>query len=264
MALSEATLAEITSQVASRLTGTILGREASRASITEIEIAGAAVVFCCDIAPAAPEAILREASIRLAGWLFGNRPHVVEHEFTDPSGSATKLRFNNSAATANGYRASGASALLARYVKRRAGIIAGTSAAAGGSVASAAARAAAAAADLGTTVMRAGFSVTLPFADTAFRWIGTANGIELDSSWAQPSSFALWLPGDLMSRVVEVVLLRSLFTGPDPDTVNLAAFGPAVEYQYGDTVGQLRYTAVTFQGAFSLPNDIRAVLGELR
>ena len=123
MALTEPELAALTSTVAARLTGTVLGREASSTSTTEIEIAGAAVIFCCQVAPDAPEAILREASIRLAGWIFGNRPHVVEHEFTDPSGSTTKLRFNNSAATANGFRASGASSLLSRYVVRRAGII---------------------------------------------------------------------------------------------------------------------------------------------
>ena len=122
MALSESDLAAITATVASRITGSILGREAS-GSVVEMEIAGAAVAFCCDVAPAAPEAILREAAIRLAGWLYGNRPHVAEHEITDPSGTAIKLRFNNSAATANGWRASGASALLSRYVVRRGGVI---------------------------------------------------------------------------------------------------------------------------------------------
>ena len=124
MALSEATLSAITSRVADRLTGSILGREASTASVTETEIAGAAVAFCHELAPNAPEAILREASIRLAGWLYGNRPHVSEHEHTDSSGTTIKLRFNNSAATANGWRASGASALLARYIVRRGGVIA--------------------------------------------------------------------------------------------------------------------------------------------
>ena len=123
MALTEPELATITSAVAARITGTVLGREASRAGATEIEIAGAAVSFCYDIAPDAPAAILREASIRLAGWLYGNRPHVAEHEITDPSGTTIKLRFNNSAATANGWRASGASALLSRYVVRRGGVI---------------------------------------------------------------------------------------------------------------------------------------------
>ena len=46
--------------------------------------------------------------------------------------------------------------------------------------------------------------------------------------------------------------------------VNLAAFGPAIDYQFGDTAGMLRHTAVTFDGNFSVPNDFRAVLGELR
>ena len=96
MALSDATLSAITARVAARLTGSILGREASTVSVTETEIAGAAVAFCHELAPAAPEAILREASIRLAGWLYGNRPHVVEHETTDSSGTTIKLRFNNS------------------------------------------------------------------------------------------------------------------------------------------------------------------------
>ena len=123
MALTEPELAQLTSAVASRITGTILGREASTASTVEVEIAGAAVIFCNQVAPNAPEAILREAAIRLGGWLYGNRPHVVEHEITDPSGTAIKLRFNNSAATANGFRSSGGSALLSRFVERRAGVI---------------------------------------------------------------------------------------------------------------------------------------------
>ena len=123
MALTEPQLATITAKVASRITGTVLGREASSSSAVEVEIAGAAVVFCCQVAPNAPEAILREAAIRLAGWLYGNRPHVSEHTIKDQSGTEISLRFNNSAATANGFRSSGASALLSRYVVRRAGVI---------------------------------------------------------------------------------------------------------------------------------------------
>ena len=143
-------------------------------------------------------------------------------------------------------------------MKRRAGTIAGTPAGLGGSVA------AAADADIGTSVMRCGFATPLPFADNLFRWFGTANSVELDTSWSQPASFGFWLPGDLMERVVEVVLLRSIFSGPDPDVVNIAAFGPTIAYQFADTPGMLRHTAVTFQGNFSLPNDFRAVLGEPR
>ena len=124
MALTEPDLAALTSTVAARITGTVLGREASRASAVEIEIAGASVIFCCQVAPDAPTPVMREAAVRLGAWLYGNRPHVVEHEFIDPSGTATKLRFNNSAMTSNGFRSSGASALLARYVRRRGGVIA--------------------------------------------------------------------------------------------------------------------------------------------
>ena len=123
MALTEPELAVLTSAVAARVAGTVLGREASSAGATEMEIAGAAVVFCCQVAPDAPEAILREASIRLAGWLYGNRPHVSEHTVKDQSGTEISLRFNNSAATASGWRASGASALLSRFIVRRGGVI---------------------------------------------------------------------------------------------------------------------------------------------
>ena len=171
MALTEVELAALTSKVAARITGTILGREASSTSSTETEIAGAAVLFCNQVAPNAPEALLREASIRLAGWLYGNRPHVSEHEHTDPSGTTIKLRFNNAAATANGYRASGASHLLARYVERRGGVIDGSS--------ERVTREPAKPVDVGTTIMRCGFTDTLPFADNFFRWFGTANGVEL-------------------------------------------------------------------------------------
>ena len=123
MALTEPELAVLTSAVAARVTGTVLGREASSTSAVEVEIAGAAVIFCCQVAPDAPEAILREAAIKLAGWLYGNRPHVSEHTVKDPSGTEISLRFNNSAATANGFRSSGASALLSRFIVRRGGVI---------------------------------------------------------------------------------------------------------------------------------------------
>ena len=169
------------------------------------------------------------------------------------------MRFNNTAATANGFRSSGASALLSRYMKRRGGVIDATSDRVTGSVA-------AVPADLGgTSVMRCGFASPLPFTDNIFRWIGTANAVELDSSWSQPSAFGFWLPGDLMSagcRGRAVALYSNI--AESPDVVNLAAFGPAIEYQFGHTAGMLRHTAVTFNGNFSVPNDFRAVLGEPR
>ena len=254
--LSEAQLADLATTVRDRIIASSSGMSPP-ASTTAMEIAGAAVAFVVDVAPKAPESIGREAAVRLAGWLADNRPAVVSHEITDPSGTAVKLQFANMAATANGFRHSGASALVSRFVRRRAGVISGTAAAT-------TATAAVADPDIGTTVMRCGFAATLPFTDNLFRWIGTANGVELDSSWSQPAAFGFWLPNNLMSRVVEVVLLRSIFTGPDPDTVNLAAFEPAIPYQFGDTAGMLRHTPITFQGNFSLPNDFRAVIGEIR
>ena len=256
MALTEPQLAALTSAVAARITGTVLGREASSASTTEIEIAGAAVIFCNQVAPNAPEAILREASIRLAGWLYGNRPHVSEHEHTDPSGTTIKLRFNNSAATANGWRASGASALLSRFIVRRGGVIDASSERVTGTAAALPAG--------GTTVMRCGFTDTLPHGQSQFRWIGTANGVELDTAWSQPASFAFWLPGDLMARVVQVVLLRSIPGGTQGDRVDISAFGPAEAFMFGNSVGQIRATPVTFTGRFAVPNDFRAILAEAR
>ena len=254
MALNEAELAALTATVAARITGTVLGREASRAGTTEMEIAGASVIFVYDVAPSAPAAILREAAIRLAGWSYANRPHVTEHTVKDQSGTEISLKFNNSAATANGFRSSGASAMLARYVVRRAGAI-------GGTVASVEVTPAQ---DAGLTVMRAGFSRAIPHGQSTWRWVGTVNSIELDTIFTQPASFALWLPGDLMSRVVEIVLLRTIFAGTPGDPVNLAAFGPPEDYTFGNTDGMAISTPVTFVGQFSWPNDIRAILGEPR
>ena len=261
MALTEEQLADVVATVSTRLHGTILGREARAGSAVESEIAGAAVVFCNDVAPNAPEAILREASIRLAGWLYGNRPHVSEHEWSDPSGTTIKLRFNNSAATANGFRSSGASALLSRYIVRRGGVIGGASSSA---IAALRPFRAAQAHDVGTSVMRCGFTTGLPFADNNFRWIGTANGVELDSTWNQPAAFAFWLPNDLMERVISIVLLRSIIANPPQVVVDFAAFGPAEAYTFGRTIGQIRYTPITFNGNFSQPNDFRAIIGEPR
>ena len=61
--------------------------------------------------------------MRLGGWLLDNRPAVVSHEITDPSGTTFKLQFANMAATGNGFRHSGASALVSRFIVRRGGII---------------------------------------------------------------------------------------------------------------------------------------------
>ena len=120
--LTEAELAAITTRVKERITEASVGMTAP-ASATAMEIAAAAVVFVVQVAPKAPESIGREAAVRLGGWLLDNRPAVVSHEITDPSGTAIKLQFANTAATANGARHSGALALLSRFIHRRGGII---------------------------------------------------------------------------------------------------------------------------------------------
>ena len=120
--LDEAALAALTTRVKARITESTVGMTAAP-DATAMEIASAAVVFIVEVSPRAPEAIGREAAIRLAGWLLDNRPAVVSHEIADPSGTAIKLQFANMAATANGFRHSGASALVARYIQRRAGVV---------------------------------------------------------------------------------------------------------------------------------------------
>ena len=120
--LDDAALAALTTRVKSRITESTVGMM-NPADATAMEIAGAAVAFIVDVAPKAPLAIGREAAIRLAGWLLDNRPAVVSHEITDPSGTSIRLQFANLAATSNGFRHSGASALVARYIQRRAGVI---------------------------------------------------------------------------------------------------------------------------------------------
>ena len=122
MALTPEERAALVATVAERITGTVLGRE-SAAEDVQNDIAAAAVETCYGLAPGAPESILREASIRLAGWLYGSRPHLSQESFEDPSGTKFDMTFNNSAATANGLRASGAGAMLSRYVVRRGGAI---------------------------------------------------------------------------------------------------------------------------------------------
>ncbi len=120
--LDEAALATLTTRVKQRIMGETTGMSAPP-DATVTEIASASVVFILEVAPQSPESIGREAAIRLGGWLLDNRPAVVSHEITDPSGTAYKLQFANMAATANGFRHSGASALVARFIVRRAGII---------------------------------------------------------------------------------------------------------------------------------------------
>ena len=79
--------------IAAAITGTILGRERS-ASDRLLAIAEAAVCEVYQYAPAAPLAILRESSIRYAGWIAGSRPHVTASSTKDPSGIGLPLNFN--------------------------------------------------------------------------------------------------------------------------------------------------------------------------
>ena len=92
--------------------------------------------------------------------------------------------------------------------------------------------------------------------DHNFRWLGTVNGTELDSTWTQPAAFAFWIPGNVMDRVIAFAAIE-FGTGV---TVSLDDFGPAAPYRFGDTLGMLRHTPLTFVGEFSQPNTFRAVL----
>ena len=84
----------------------------------------AQVALCAvyEFAPAAPFVSLHEAAVRLAAWEIGNQPHARRYSETGPDGSAFEVEFGGGA-TANGLRMSGASALLARFRRPRAGLI---------------------------------------------------------------------------------------------------------------------------------------------
>ena len=118
--------------------------------------------------------------------------------------------------------------------------------------------------NISATIMRCAFADSLPHGQSQFRWLGTINSVELDSSWSQPASFAIWIPGNLMERVVQFVLLRSITPGTPGSPVDITDFGPAEAFKFGSTDGMIRFTPLTFVGQFGTPNDIRAVLGEPR
>ena len=241
------TLKDLEPSLLRTITGRILGFSAEQASGDPVvgRVVRAAMLSCFCYAPIAPDEVLLESSARLAGWLLGTRPHAKATTSLDPSGTRLDLEFTNSQATTNGLRASGASALLSQFKIRRA---------IGGPAAPP--RATPPAKDYGTRVMRMGFSDALPFDDTDFRWLGTANGAILDTTWNQPAAFGFWLPGNLMDLVVAFVAIES----PGGVTVSLADFLPSVAHQFGSTFGKMRTTALTFTGQFSQPNTFRAVL----
>lgn len=121
--LSGAERALLTATVAGRITGTILGRDASLAGgSVETDVASAAVAYLIDAAPRTPDDIGREAAIRFAAWIYGQPAHLSERSEKDPSGTELTTR-HTAFATANGFRSSGASALVSRYIVRRGGVI---------------------------------------------------------------------------------------------------------------------------------------------
>ena len=230
------------------VTGRILGFAADQSTGDPVvgRVVRAAMLSCFCYAPVAPDEVLLEASARLAGWLLGTRPHAKSTVSLDPSGTRLDMEFTNSQATPNGLRASGASALLSPFKVRRA---------IGGPPVPTRARPPAR--EAGTTVMRFAWTDTLPYRDSFFRWAGTVNGVELSTTWGMPASFAFWIPGNLMDRVVGFVAIEF----PTGVTVNLGDFGPAEPYRFGDTLGMIRFTPVSFSGSFVIPNTYRAVLG---
>lgn len=114
-------VADLIPIVATGIRGTVLGRE-NTGGTRVTDIAEVAVCACHDYAPAAPLSAKREASLRYAGWIFGNRPHARGIKIASPDGTSLETDFG-AAATMNGLRASGATAMLSRYVQRRAGVI---------------------------------------------------------------------------------------------------------------------------------------------
>ena len=113
------------SEVAAAITGRILG-VAGLPDSEMTKAAEAALDYIADLplATNTPSTVRLRAAERLAGWMIGNTPHVRRRSTTDPSGTSMELDYH-SAATSNGFRASGASAALARFLVRRGGIIGG-------------------------------------------------------------------------------------------------------------------------------------------
>ena len=79
----------------------------------DVELAEVAVLACYDYAPAAPAVTLREAAIRMAGWLRDVEPG---HEAVTLDGDQVQSRPSHGSALRN----SGAMALLSPHRRRRA------------------------------------------------------------------------------------------------------------------------------------------------
>ncbi len=246
-------VADLIPVVAGRIQGAVLGVHASAASAAETAAAEAALLAVECYAPRAPTAIKREAAIRLAGWMIGSAPHATRRKTMDPSGTNLELDFHG-AATGNGLRASGASSLLSRYVRRRAGAIGGVQSTARDTGAD----------FTNPPVMRFAFAAAGDdFADTGFRWAGTANGVEMDTLPPTGSAFGFWLPGSVSRRVTAFNTVE-FNRGPLIDQPELADFvhGP-VMYRYGNTAGLLRYTEAPYPFDLDLPNTYSVTLAAL-
>ena len=241
--LSQGQLADMTARVSARM-----GEESTSISapeaVTLMEIAGSAVQFVLDVAPKTPESIAREAAIRLGGWLVDNRPHLAQHIVKDPSGTEITLSFANHAATASAWRHSGASALVARYVVRRGGVIGGT----------AVVTPPAEPDTRGQTIMRGGVSSTGVFQDSDFIHAGIANRMAVIPAVPAGDSFAFWLPGELMNEVLAFVNLTI------PGDVSLSDFMPAEPYEFDGEAGMLRRTSTFFTGTIYALLGYRAAL----
>ena len=101
----------------------VVGGDTTAGQARYMAVAEASILECFNHAPLAPMAVLREASIRHAGWVLGVRPHAIASRAEDPSGTALQLQFANQTATANPMRSSGAGQMLGRYRRRNAAVI---------------------------------------------------------------------------------------------------------------------------------------------
>ena len=185
-------------------------------------------------APEAPEAVKDEAAIRLAGYLLDAPPA--------PAGSTHAAALRNS----------GTEDLLSAWRVRRAGVI--------GSEQPAATRP-----DFANPpVMRFAFTSAADgaFTDSGFRWLGTVNGVEMNSAPALDSAFGFWIPGSVSRRVTAFEAVE--FTMPPG--VNLPRLSDFVHgpdpYTFGGTLGLLRYTDRPHGLSFATPNTFRVVLAD--
>lgn len=83
------------------------------------EIAAVARTLADEYAPDAPQSLRNEAAVRAAGWLRDMSPALASETRADENSGVSITRQYRGAA-ANPLRASGGTAILARYVSRRA------------------------------------------------------------------------------------------------------------------------------------------------